>query len=56
MGNFRYRYIGNIINIYFKILLFEGSYRVLILVDIFFDCMNFNEEGLVVKKYLLNLF
>lgn len=50
MGNFRHRYIGNTINIYSKISSLEGSYRVLTLVDIFFDCMNFNEEGLVVKK------
>lgn len=50
MGNFRHRYIGNTINIYSKISSLEGSYRVLTLVDIFFDCMNFDEEGLVVKK------
>lgn len=55
MGNFRHRYIGNTINIYSKISSLEGSYRVLTLVDIFFDCMNFNEEGLVVKKNPSNL-
>lgn len=50
MGNFRHRFIGNTMNIYSKVSSLEGSYRVLTLVDIFFDCMNFNEEGLVVKK------
>lgn len=49
MGNFRHRYIGNTINIYSKISSLEGSYSVN-LGRHFFDCMNFNEEGFVVKK------
>lgn len=49
MGNFRHRYIGNTINIYSRISSLEGSYSVN-LGRHFFDCMNFNEEGLVVKK------
>lgn len=53
MGNFRHRYIGNTINIYSKISSLEGSYSVN-LGRHFFDCMNFNEEGLFLYGALLH--